>query len=406
MPFTRNLYEMDEVIAALQYNLRNGWGRAVFWCWELKRSMEYELLRNTLQESWLRWGAPQDPTLATLFPTLHKKSKPEEWITVTLRVMQACSYNTVRNTYLITTLQEALQSPTRPHMTPTAVKKPRTLQRRQRKADLLRAAYSDSEEIPVEEAIAWMISLDSACRQGDRKDALWLLQAVQQTMSADTIWTILRLIFRGGAPTQQIIQDLQAAASPHPFQQLLSQAAAIAFLCQRTQERNLQLTETPAAPPIAFYTRDWRQWDEVVGTRAARIHTIPQDALHKGTSRGQLPHRFTNIDDLYDPIPGLALSCTFWKTILGKYGILYDESDDTIAFPDDEDDTLECFHDDLFPDDIPDEWSKADQAKSHGRGNEEYALPAPTQPIREDIPAPKSWYAAIHVPKRRATGRR
>lgn len=397
MPFTRNLYEMDEVIAALQYNLRNGYGRAVFWCWELKRSMEYELLRNTLQESWLRWGAPQDPSLAALFPTLHKKSKPEDWITVTVRVMQACSHNTVRNMSLESFLQEALQTPNRPNMTPTAAKKPRTLQRRQRKAEQLRATYSDAEEVPVEDAIGWMISLDSACRQWSRKDALWLLQAVQQTMSADTIWTVLHTISRGGAPTQQILQDLQAAASPHPFQQLLSQAAATLFLCQRTAERNMQLTESPVTPPIAYYARDWRQWDEIVGTRAARIHPIPQDALHKGTNRGQLPYRFTNIDDLYDPIPELAHSCTFWRTILTKYGITLDEEEGAIAFPDDE--ILEAFYDDLFPDDIPDEWSKADQSKSHGRGNEEHAPVAPSQPIREDAPAPHIWHIAIHVPR-------
>ncbi len=397
MPFTRNLYEMDEVIAALQYNLRNGFGRAIFWCWELKRSMEYDLLRSTLQESWLRWGAPQDPSLAALFPTLHKKSKPEDWITVTVRVMQACSYNTIRNMSLEASLQDALKTPTRPHMTPTAAKKPRTLQRRQRKAEQLRASYNDAEEVPVEDAIQWMISLDSACRQGTRKDALWLLQAVQQTMSADTIWTILHTVSRGGAPTQQILQDLQTAASPHPFQQLLSQAAAVAFLCQRTSERNMQLTESPATPPIAYYARDWRQWGEIVGTRAARIHPIPQEALHKGTNRGQLPYRFTNMDDLYDPIPELARSCTFWRTILTKYGITLDEEEGALAFPDDE--TLESFYDDLFPDDIPDEWSKPDQTKSHGRGNEEHASPAPAQPIREDAPPTHIWHIAIHVPR-------
>jgi hypothetical protein len=40
--------------------------------------------------------------------------------------------------------------------------------------------------------------------------------------------------------------------------------------------------------------------------------------------------------------------------------------DDMVCFPND--DVLERFYEEFFPNDIPDEWSAADQQKSHGRG--------------------------------------
>ena len=57
---SKNLYEIDEVVAALQLCLRMTWPRAHFWAHELIVSEEEELLRNTLRDTWLDYGAPAD----------------------------------------------------------------------------------------------------------------------------------------------------------------------------------------------------------------------------------------------------------------------------------------------------------------------------------------------------------
>ncbi len=51
---TRNLYELDEVVAALQLCLRTVNQQAYFWAWELYISEEN---LHVLQESWLAHSA-------------------------------------------------------------------------------------------------------------------------------------------------------------------------------------------------------------------------------------------------------------------------------------------------------------------------------------------------------------
>ena len=79
-----------------------------------------------------------------------------------------------------------------------------------------------------------------------------------------------------------------------------------------------------------------------------------------------------------------------------SFGITMDEPTGSVIFPDD--DTLEQFFDTYFPDDIPDEWSKEDQLKSHGRGVQETAPPPPEEPqIREEPVSQRAWNCGIHV---------
>jgi hypothetical protein len=63
MPLTRNLYEIDEVVSALQVCLLKGWTRAIFWLCEIVVSKEETLAQQTLMNIWLRAGGGQDPFL-------------------------------------------------------------------------------------------------------------------------------------------------------------------------------------------------------------------------------------------------------------------------------------------------------------------------------------------------------
>jgi hypothetical protein len=89
-------------------------------------------------------------------------------------------------------------------------------------------------------------------------------------------------------------------------------------------------------------------------------------------------------------------SCRWWRETVIAAGAIEDKEDDTVYFPDD--DVYEAFMDKYFPDDIPDEWSVADQQKSHGRGCAIKAPAAPEPiPIRGEMLEHRDWIQGIAV---------
>jgi hypothetical protein len=65
------------------------------------------------------------------------------------------------------------------------------------------------------------------------------------------------------------------------------------------------------------------------------------------------------------------IGCPFWEEAISEYGVI---EEGCIVWNSDDD--LEDFYDRYFPDDIPDEWTKAEKAVSHGDG-----LLAPTEMV-------------------------
>jgi hypothetical protein len=156
----------------------------------------------------------------------------------------------------------------------------------------------------------------------------------------------------------------------------------------------------PAPVGVGHYARDWTAWNTVIGRRAARIYAIPIDALHKQTTRGSLDTRFTNVPDLREPLPLLTEGCRWWRETIKDAGAVEDTENDCLVFPDD--DVYEEFMDTYFPDDIPDEWSKQEQQKSHGCGVSATAPKVPVPiPIREEVLEHRDWIQGIAVSKGR-----
>ena len=91
-----------------------------------------------------------------------------------------------------------------------------------------------------------------------------------------------------------------------------------------------------------------------VGKRRRRELEIPKECLYGTTLRGKMRKTKTTLPQLYDIIPNLR-DCPFWESTEA----IIDHRDD---------DEIEKFYVTYFPDDIPDEWSKQDQEKSHGYG--------------------------------------
>lgn len=393
MPLTRHLYEISEVASAQQWCLRNNFtSRAAYWTWELLVSDEQEMALDGLRETWLRYGSGYDPHLVTVSPTTE-----DEWLILTLRVCAACMGSPATNAYDF--LNKMAVQPMRPHMTPRP-SNPKVTQRRKTRSGQFLSALDAEETMERDEAARWWISLDAACRQGDYRDAFWLLQAVQPTLSADGIWAALTIAVRSGEPTKSAIQALRttATAYPQPNKQILFQASAILLLCETSAKREPMLTINARPVQLGHYQRDWVAWNALVNNpRAARLYAIPKEALHTDTTRGSIDVKYTNIGELREPLAYLVDGCRWWRETAATAGLEEDSEQGTLCFPDD--DALEAFMDTHFGVcDIPDEWSKADQEKSHGIGYANKATPAPTPVlIRYEPPERRYWNAAIHV---------
>ena len=387
MPLTRHLYELDEVVSALQICLRNGWPRSPFWIWELVQSSEEALALRELRSAWLRLGGGHDPACMTTSPTTG-----DDWVRLTLRIDSAIRAAGSLNAEALLTAAAAQSS--RQFATPRPVNQAAAVRRRSRSAAFV-ASLDPAEEIDRDEAANWWISLDAACRQGARRDSIWLLQAGLPLMSANAIWSALQIAGRGGTGPAIAALQKAVAVDAHPVTQALAQANAILLLCERGAEARAAIL-APVQGPVGFALRSWAEWDSKVGRRAARIHPIPKDALHAGTTRGALPKKYTNIEDVRDPVVLLPESCAYWRAACATVGITEDAETGGVIFPDD--DVLEAFVDKHFPDDIPDEWSRADQEKSHGRGCADVAAAVgPSVVLREEALGRLTWRLATSV---------
>jgi hypothetical protein len=98
------------------------------------------------------------------------------------------------------------------------------------------------------------------------------------------------------------------------------------------------------------------EWREKLGRRARRVFPIPHECLYYGTKRGRISNKETTLKTLYSLSDKTLEGCPFWTRVIEE------------EVPWLEDDRKEAFYELYFPDDIPDEWSKQDQEKSHGYG--------------------------------------
>jgi hypothetical protein len=103
-------------------------------------------------------------------------------------------------------------------------------------------------------------------------------------------------------------------------------------------------------------------YEEMVGSKQRRIYSIPAGCLYLDTHRGCLPYTQTTdtwfIEDIghqHKTYQHLT-DCAFWNTLWHTFR----------AGESDED--WETFCRVAFPEDIPDEWSLEERAKSHGPG--------------------------------------
>lgn len=106
-------------------------------------------------------------------------------------------------------------------------------------------------------------------------------------------------------------------------------------------------------------------WIALTGRRGRRIYGIPKWCLKWCTARGRSTYKPMNLEELREPWNAMG-GCTYWAQKAAEFGCV--RIGNTISPHASEDDAWEGFTEFAFPDDIPDEWSLADQLKSHGEG--------------------------------------
>lgn len=260
---------------------------------------------SCLQNAWILYGAPADPTILTA----DQPTDPESWIHLFRRIERAVE---------------------------------------QTKGSAVAFMMARTHEITLETAVTkanmW-ISLRAAAQENKRRLVLRILEESRKFFTDDEIDTALKNPYDSeDAEIRSALQGLAALA-----------------LCQPEVTGEIEKDTL-----LSHYRKTWASWTPLIGKRTGRVYEIPTEALTPTTTRGALSIKYTNIGELRDPVPSLFEGCAWWRSQLEQIGATQDDETGAVVFPND--DVLEAFYATHFPDDIPDEWSLDDQLKSHGRG--------------------------------------
>jgi len=315
---TRHFYRLDEVRAALAYDI--GRGRpveAAFWCQELIESEAIQLAWATVVETWLWQVLVLDPAfLADVFKSFHDIDADADGDAVHLAVYRLAM--TCRE-YRDNSLWALLVLGTKDETVPDRL-----------------CLRCPAESVSYRSALERYLGL--ALFQGKALCAWWALTQIgfgeaRRFLPPSPLPAILEVVGLTGPEWIPIGICAQI---------LLTVTATVVTVKPFT-------TRYTSLPDYIVASRD--QWQSCKGRRSRRIYSIPKECLYGQTTRGALSHTATTMGDLYRIEPSLQES-PFWQS----------------RFHPQDDDELEAFYQTYFPDDIPDEWSSADREKSHGPG--------------------------------------
>jgi len=125
------------------------------------------------------------------------------------------------------------------------------------------------------------------------------------------------------------------------------------------------------------------EWEQKLGRRSRRIYTIPHQCLYWVTERGKATVYSSADSRLRGSLerPGKLWGSTYWDSVAEEFGGWEEIRNNS--------EKREAFYATHFPDDIPDEWSAAERAKSHGIGCVQ----------KDEVPSVKkfvrSWFGTI-----------
>lgn len=354
MPLSRHLYSLDEVQAALFYTTtRNTPSETLFWCQEMLLSGCTAEAISTLFQSWIWNTGPLClQWLIDAWKTLALDELSEKDI---LLASYQLSYSrcTNRDNSLWNILILTIQDPNKMPDTVT-YKTPRILPSTEKKE----------------------IYFIRAMFQGKARSAWWVSQYIEEKR----VWELLRWFAENIYPVFQenykiCLDALQCYERLLGYRSaeydIIIRCMAILIVCILPNKQELSFK--PQTTLDNYNVQMLNKLELSVGRKDRRLYSIPNACLYGTTTRGKSKWFQHNLTQLYN-VEKYLVGCPFWDEVLTQYanvnkkGIIMWQSYDT----------MEEFFNKYFPDDIPDEWSKADQQKSHGNGilgpNEKFTI--------------------------------
>jgi hypothetical protein len=338
MPLTRHFYSSDEVLAALQYSsYRNEHKETLFWCKELLLSGYITEAISTLFQAWL-WHKG-DPLWLVHAWKLHGDELTEDDILLSTYQLSVLP----QDHSLWNVLASTAAHPSIPD----------------------RVTYR-SPEFPSDDPKEMYFI--RALYQGKGHSAFW----ISRYISYMRVWELL----------EWYVDNISASIPRIYFEALQNYERLLGY---KTDEYDsiVQCSAVLAVASLRFYMQKpipqiidpyyvklLTQWDSINGRRSRRLFSIPTGCLYGATKRGRMKSSQQNTKEL-NYVETSMIGCPFWEEALSKYATI----DGSIQWKSDDD--LENFYDIMFPDDIPDEWTKKEKEMSHGcgvLGNEEVSL--------------------------------
>lgn len=352
MPLSRHFYALDEVQVALQYaTIRNDRKETLFWCQEMILSGYVSEAISALFEAWL-WqkGSFCLAWLTSVWSTLSSEECSED--DILLAAYQLTSHERDHSLWNILCLTAMNHPPER--VTP---KTPSLCVLDEREQYMVRALF-----------------------QGKAYSAWWMARQ----LNPNRLWSLLKEYLESQSVDVTYLIALQSYDKLLGYQtseyDTIIQCLAVLSACLTPIQRTK--SNKPLPPSIDCLTT-LAEWAACIGTKKRRIYSIPVMCLYGMTKRGHLKWSQNTFKSLND-IESDLLGCPVWEEELDGYIKLVDGRIQWKS-----DDAKEDWYETFFPDDIPDEWTKADKEKSHGDG-----ILAPT----ESVTLLK--YARIHLSKK------
>ena len=318
MMLTRHFYDLEEVHAALAYSTtRHDPVESVFWCQELILSGFASEALSTLVEAWL-WQ--KGPFALSWIESAFDRLGGDELLSEDLLLAA----------YQLTTC------PMRDHSL----------------WNILVLLVQGKEAEPIRPYPGYSRSLSSeqyflgAIKQGRAYEACWM----SRHLPIARVWELLSREYPslsrilGLLPHYDRLIGYRSPEYDHLFRFL-----AILSCC--LSEPLLEMSQKPLLPMHPSHKDTIQLW--VVGRMAYRRYSVSVMCLYGRTQRGRIKWSQSTVGYL---TPDHLEGCPFWE----EAGIMD-----------------AAFYKQYFPDDIPDEWSKAEKEKSHGAG-----VLGPTESIR------------------------
>jgi hypothetical protein len=338
MTLTRHFYAIEEVLAALQYSiLQYDVKKALFWCKELIDSSCAGEAISALFHIYLgHVGIQRLEWLLHAFSNLTSDEITEENIlTATYQLCIADKDNSLWN---ISILTNALKDvPDRVvHKTPH-----------------LAGSFDDIEMYFIR-----------SLYQHKALSACWISEYMEDVRLCQILELYNRELNRYFEKTHKCIIGLKTYDTLLGYQtkEYDKIVCYLSIMMLSLTDSQKEISFAPLKNIPQEYLEFVKELDDCYGRKCRRLYTIPKQALYGTTQRGCMSWDQTNMIHLHNIELGL-IGSPYWDEVLQEYA---DTDSGKIIWKSEK--YMEEFYDTYFPDDIPDEWSKEEKAKSHGDG--------------------------------------